>query len=235
MLWSHTLRKDGDDSGTATVAMPSMLTEPWNPVAGSNWIYDLMIQRGMSGSGTVSDPFTGLSWPQRLERAEVVVQEGLPVGKTLDWVDLEFADEIVVPEDALIDWDATEQRWITVGEKHPEGLTALRKSTAYYPSEMWDVPWHDGSTLSMADLMMGQIIGFDRAKPESAIFDESTVPSFEQFQESFKGWRIVSEDPLVVENYTDVFGLDAEANVTNFLSWHAMDDIECGYYGRCGW
>ncbi|MEM7131376.1 MAG: ABC transporter substrate-binding protein [Chloroflexota bacterium] len=217
MLWAHTLRKGDEAGSTATIAMPSILTEPWNPVAGSNWIFDSMLQRGMTSSGTMPDPFTGLSWPQRLERAEVTIQEGLPVGKTLDWVDLEFAAEISVPEDAIIDWDAVEQRWITVGEKHPEGLTALRKSVVYYPSDLWNVQWHDGSTVSIADLMLGQIIGYDRAKPESAIFDESAVPSFEQFQESFRGWRIVSEDPLVVENYTDVFGLDAEANVTTFF------------------
>ncbi|MBV7338301.1 ABC transporter substrate-binding protein [Chloroflexi bacterium TSY] len=222
MLWAHTLRKGDESGGSATIAMPSILTEPWNPVAGSNWIFDSMLQRGMTGSGTMPDPFTGLSWPQRIERAEVTIQEGLPVGKTLDWVDLEFVPEITVPEDAWIDWDPVEQRWITVGEMHPDGLTALRKSVVYYPSDLWDVQWHDGSTISMADLMLGQIIGFDRAKEESAIFDESAVPSFEQFQESFRGWRIVSEDPLVVENYTDVFGLDAEANVTTFFpgtSW----------------
>jgi len=213
MLWSHTLRKGTESGATVTIGMPSILTEPWNPVAGSNWIFDLMLQRGMSGTGLMPDPFTGLSWPNRVERAEVTIQEGLPVGKTLDWVDLEFAEEITVPDDAIIDWDAVEQRWITVGEKHPEGLTALRKSVVYYPSDLWDVQWHDGSTLSMADLMLGQIIGYDRAKPESALFDESTVSSFEQFLESSKGWRIVSEDPLVVENYSDVFGLDAEANV----------------------
>lgn len=228
MLWAHTLRKGDEAGGSATVGLPSILTEPWNPVAGSNWIFDSMLQRGMTGSGTMPDPFTGLSWPNRIERAEVTIQEGLPVGKTLDWVDLEFAAEIPVPEDAIIDWDPVSQTWITVGEKHPEGLTALRKSVVYYPSDLWDVTWHDGSKVTIADLMLGQIIGFDRAKEESAIFDESTVPSFEQFQESFKGWRIVSEDPLIVENYTDVFGLDAEANVSTFFPGTAWPMLSVG-------
>lgn len=228
LLWAHTLRKGDEAGASVTIALPSMLPEPWNPVAGSNWIFDSMLQRGMTGSGTVSDPFTGLSWPQRIERAEVTVQEGLPVGKTLDWVDLEFADVIEVPEDAWIDWDPVEQRWITVGEKHPDGLTALRKSVVYYPSDLWNVRWHDGSTLSMGDLILGNIIGFERAKPESAIFDEAEVPSFEQFQESFRGWRIVSEDPLIVENYSDVFGLDAEANVSTFFPGTAWPMLAVG-------
>lgn len=227
-LWALTLRK-GDESGaTANIALPSILPEPWNPVAGSNWVYDLMLQRGMSGLGVIPDPFTGLSWPQRIERAEVTVQEGLPVGKTLDWVDLEFADEIEVPEDAWIDWDPVEQKWITVGEKHPDGLTALRKSVVYYPSDVWEVPWHDGSKVSIGDIMLGSIIGFDRAKPESAIFDEAEVPSHEQFLESFRGWRIVSEEPLVIESYSDVFGLDAEANVATYYPGSPWQSLAIG-------
>ncbi len=34
------------------------------------------------------DPYTGLYWPQRIESAEVTEVEGLPVAKTLNWVDL---------------------------------------------------------------------------------------------------------------------------------------------------
>jgi peptide/nickel transport system substrate-binding protein len=59
------------------------------------------------------------------------------------------------------------------------------------------------------------IIQFDLAKPESANYDEAQVPSFESFMSSFKGWKIVSEAPLVIEYYTDAYGLDAENNVTN--------------------
>ena len=54
--------------------------------------------------------------------------EGLPVGKSLDWVELDFADEIVVPDDAWYDWDATTQTFITVEEAGMSGLTASNKS-----------------------------------------------------------------------------------------------------------
>jgi peptide/nickel transport system substrate-binding protein len=225
-LWAYTLRKGQEDGATATIASPSILPEPWNPVAGSNWVYDLMLQRGMTDNGTLPDPFTGLSWPQRIERAEVTVQTGLPVAKTLDWVDLQFADTIEVPADAWIDWDPEAQTFITVGEKHPEGLTALRKSVVYYPSDLFNTKWHDGSNLTVADFMLGTIMGFDRAYESSAIYDEAAVPSFEQFQQSFRGWRIVQTDPLVIEAYSDVYGLDAEANVTTFFpgggAWHTL-------------
>lgn len=225
-LWAYTLRKGQEDGISITIASPSILPEPWNPVAGSNWVYDLMLQRGMTDGGVLPDPFTGLSWPQRIERAEVTIQTGLPVAKTLDWVDLQFADTIEVPADAWIDWDPEAQTFITVGEKNPEGLTALRKSVVYYPSDLYDITWHDGSNLTLADFILGTIMGFDRAYEASAIYDEAAVPSFEQFQDSFRGMRIVQEDPLVIEAYSDVYGLDAEANVSTFFpgggAWHSL-------------
>jgi peptide/nickel transport system substrate-binding protein len=68
---------------------------------------------------------------------------------------------------------------------------------------------------------------FDRAKQETAIFDEAQVPSFETFMSAFKGVRITSEDPLVIEYYTDAYDLDAELNITNRRALH-------GAYYQCG-
>ncbi len=71
----------------------------------------------ISGAGgLVGDPFTGLAWPQRIATAEVTVQTGLPVSKTLDWVTLKTADKITPPADAWIDWDAKAQKFITVAD-----------------------------------------------------------------------------------------------------------------------
>ncbi|MFQ5857476.1 MAG: ABC transporter substrate-binding protein [Anaerolineae bacterium] len=227
-LWAHTIRRAEQVGGTVNIAMPSILPEPWNPLDGSNWIYDQMLIRGTGDLGTLPDPFTGLSWPQRIERAEVTIQEGLPVERTHDWVELHFVAENVVPEDAWIDWDAVEQRFITVGEKHPEGLTANRKSVVYYPEDLYQMKWHDGSTFSLADIVMGMILTFDRAKEESPIFDEAQVPAFETFQRNFRGTRIVQEDPLVIEFYSDTYLLDAEQNVVTWFpaqgpgAWHTL-------------
>lgn len=68
--------------------MPSILTSPWNPLDGTNWIYDAMLYRAIADLGVMPDPFTGLNLPQRIERAEVTIQEGLPVFRTLDWLTL---------------------------------------------------------------------------------------------------------------------------------------------------
>lgn len=230
-LWAPTIRLEGQVGGSLTIGMQSLLTEPWNPVAGTNWVYDSMLQRGTAEHAYVPDPYTGLYYPRRFERAEVYIQEGLPVGKTLDWVDLYFVDEIVVPEDAWVDWDPIEQRFITVGEKYPEGLTALRKSVVYYPEDLFEtVKWHDGSPLSVGDFVFGLIYGHDRAKEESAVFDRSYVPTYNSSMSVFKGTRIVSTDPLIIESYGDSYALDAELSIVTAwpqdtygpTPWHTM-------------
>ena len=217
-LWPYTLQKDGQVGGSVTISNASILTDPWNPIAGSNWVYDTMLQRGTGELQAFPDPFTGLVWPQRLERAEVFNLEGLPVTSTLDWVSLEFVPEIAVPEDAWIDWDITEQRFITVGEQNPDGLTAVTKVVAYYPEDLYSLKWHDGSSFSLADLIMGWIMIFEPGKEGSPLYDETQVPALVSFQDSFRGFRIAQEDPLIVEYYSDQFWLDAETNLdTNNL------------------
>lgn len=210
-LWSLTLRREGQVGGKVTIGQPSMLTEPWNPIAGTNWIYDMMPIRALAAAGVVADPYTGLNHAWRIERAEITVQEGLPVGKTLDWVDLKFAKEIVVPGDAWVDWDAKAQRFITAAEKYPQGLKAVTKMVVYYPKDfLKTVKWHDGSSFSLADMVLSLILSFDRGNPDSPIYDEAAVPALKTFVAHFKGCRIVSKDPVIIEYYDDAWYQDAE-------------------------
>jgi peptide/nickel transport system substrate-binding protein len=129
-------------------------------------------------------------------------------------------DEIEVPADAWYDWDAAAQKFITVGEKFPGGTTAKRKSVVHYPESLYDVPLHDGSKISIGDFILGMILTFDQAKPESPIYDEAAVPGYQSFMASFKGVRIVSTNPLVIETYSDVYTLDAELNVSTWFPYY---------------
>ena len=123
-----------------------------------------------------------------------------------------------MPGDAWVDWDPVEQRFITLdeklqtldGEDAAHAKQALLKSVVYYPSELYETKWHDGSKFSIGDVLLGMILSFDRAKPESPLYDESEVASFAAFIEYFKGVKILSIDPLVIETYTDSYALDAE-------------------------
>ena len=216
MLWPYTLRFKGQEGGEATWASASILTEPWNPIAGTNWIYDTALIRSTGQWSFIPDPNTGLTWPQRIESFDVTVQDGLPVEKTLDWLSLNFEPEIVVPDDAWVDWDAETQEFVTAGEYYTETATALVKLTTTYPADLFEtVKWHDGTPLSVGDMVMFLIMNFDQAKEASPIYDEAQVPSLDSFMSTFKGIRITSTDPLTVEFYTDLWSLDAESAISN--------------------
>jgi peptide/nickel transport system substrate-binding protein len=216
-LWAQTMKRQDEIGGSINLGMPSIMTEPWNPIAGTNWVYDMMPIRGIQDNAVVPDPFTGLMVPNRLASADVVVQTGLPVEKNLDWVTLEFADEIVVPDDAWVDWDAENQVFVTASEKFTETVTAKSKVVMTYEDDLFDkMTWHDGSPLTLADFVMMMITTFDRSDEASPIYDESSVPGFNTFMDAFRGWKIASTDPLVIEYYTDAYQLDAENNVSNF-------------------
>jgi peptide/nickel transport system substrate-binding protein len=230
-LWAHTMRREGEVGGSVTIALPSIPTGPWNPVAASGGAYAGMLILGTRDSAVVPDPYTGLMLPMRLERAEVTVQEGLPVDSTLDWVTLEFVPEIVVPDDAWADWDAESQVFITAGERFTGTETSASKVVMYYEEDLFDkIAWHDGSPLTLADLVMGMILSFDLSKEASPYYDEASVPFFQTWFPAFKGWRIASKDPLVIEYYSDAYQLDAENNVSNWAAaytwaagaWHNL-------------
>jgi peptide/nickel transport system substrate-binding protein len=220
----YNLRFTDQEGGTMKIGTNDLFTQPWNPVAGSNWVWDSHVMRATSqgtggttiSGGLMADPFTGLAHPQRIESAELTYKEGLPIVQNLDWLTVNTEPEIAVPEDAWVDWDATAQQFITAAEKFPEGTTANVKSVVTYPADLYDtVKWHDGSPISAGDFVMAIIQSLDPAKPESPIYDESLALSIDAGLESFKGIRITSTDPLTIEYYSDSYNSDAELNVAS--------------------
>jgi peptide/nickel transport system substrate-binding protein len=234
-LWGQTIKFDDQVGGSMNIAMPSIMTEPWNPIAGTNWVYDMMPIRGTMSQAVFPDPYTGVQRPMRLASAEVYIKEGLPVASNLDWATLEFADEITVPEDAWADWDAESQTFITAGERFTDtaDLATNSKVVMTYEDDLFDkLQWHDGSPFTIGDMVMFMIMQFDRAKEASPIYDEAYVPEFNSWMSGFKGWRIVSEDPLTIEYYTDAYQLDTENNVTDFRAAYPSD---YGNGAEAGW
>ena len=230
-LWPHTLRYKDQVGGSVKIASSDLLVEPWNPVGGSDWIYDAMIYRATMYPATYPDPYTGLFIPNFVKKATVYVKSGLPVTKTYNWVDLIFQDEIEVPSDAWIAWNASTKRIVTVGEAHPEGLKANVKVVVEYDEDLWKTKLHDGTTLSLADFIFDFLLTFDRGDPASPIYDESYVPNLEAFKETFKGFKIVQEDPLVIEYYSDTWYLDAE-----WIASDAATTFDANYdYGMAPW
>lgn len=226
-LWPYTLRYRDRLGGSMVMAAPSLLTEPWNPVSGSGWIFDRMVLNAIEDSAVMPDPFTGLFWPQRLAAAEVTVEEGVPVNRTLDWLSLESAGEITVPGDAWIDWNSEQGQFITVEEAHgDEPPTARSRIRIRYEDGYFDRRWHDGSQVSLADILLPWILSYERADEDSPLFDPAHVPTFEVHRQHFRGWRIVSESPLVIDIYSDQIFPDAEnmvgARVPAAQPWHML-------------
>jgi peptide/nickel transport system substrate-binding protein len=97
-----------------------------------------------------------------------------------------------------------------VQEKHPDGLQARTKTVVRYVDDLLKRRWHDGTPHSLADFLLNVIIEFERSAKDSAIFDAAAVPAFQTFVQYFRGVKIVQDDPLVVEFYSDQPHLDAE-------------------------
>ena len=339
------LRIKGQVGGAVKSATTATLfTDPWNPVNGSNWVSSAFVQNAVDGNAFMPDPYTGLSWPLRADKAEVTVQTGLPVSASEPWVTLKTADTIPVPDDAWADWDAKAQKFITVADLKTMIADAKTKKTAYdamvatnkplletkagdlakavnyakftadtakgvvtdlaaylktlngqdtdvatalaaddavkattdlvtaindtktvlkpdekaakvkdfalsyvkiadfdanlaalagrtedtakvkislaFPSDLFKtVKWQDGSNLSVADFVMQMILTFDQGKADSAIYDSDVSGNLEAFLTTFKGVKIVSTDPLVIETYSDNFYADAELDASLVGVW----------------
>src|SRR5690606_4430514 len=230
-LWSRTLRFEDQVGGSMTVGLPSVFTEPWNPMGGSNWVFDQMIIRGIGDLGIHFDPYTGLGIQGRIERAEVVATEGYPIAASSDWVSLSFEPEVAVPDDAWAGWDAENQVFLTAADVYTETQTAALKTTVYYPEDLYEtVYWHDGSPISVADFIMVMITAFDLGDPASPYYDEALVPTREQFLAGFKGVRIVSTDPLVIETWSNQGSQDAENAVTTWWPAGAYDYSDAAWH-----
>ncbi|RTR05884.1 ABC transporter substrate-binding protein [Halomonas nitroreducens] len=225
-LWPYTLRYADRVGGRMVFGTPGLLTEPWNPVAGSNWIFDQMIMRATQDPVALPDPFTGLFRPQRIARAAVTVQDDVTIARSLDWLSVSTAEEIVVPEAAWIDWDVEAGRFVSVGEAHDAPVTARTRVRVRYDADLFEQRWHDGSPLSLADFVLPWILTFERADEASRLFDPAYLPTFEVFRRHFRGWHLVSRDPLVIEIYSDQGFPDAETLVATRAPapqpWHAL-------------
>jgi peptide/nickel transport system substrate-binding protein len=223
----YTMRLKDQVGGTVKVgSTETMFTDPWNPVNGSNWVTSAYIENAVQGWALMPDPYTGLYWPLRAEKADVTVRSDLPVSKNLDWVTLNTADTITVPSDAWKDWDAKTQTFIPAGD----GVTAKVKVVMYYPADLFTtVKWHDGSNFSLADVVMSMIMTFDGGKPDSAIYDSDSEGYLTAFLSHFKGVKITSTDPLVIETYEDNYYSDAELDAYMGAWWATYT------YGEASW
>ncbi|MCW4020699.1 MAG: ABC transporter substrate-binding protein, partial [Candidatus Bathyarchaeota archaeon] len=125
---------------------------------------------------------------------------------------------IEVPADAWFSWNVDAKDVITA----PPETYAKAKIVVNYGDVIGNVRYHDGSVMSLADWFAFWPLRFERANPASSVYDESYAPSFETFRTNFRGQRLVSESPLVMEYYSNYTTLEAEDMVTSGESARAL-------------
>jgi len=224
MSWAFAANKGLKFGGTARIGSAEVIVEPWNPVAGSNWIYDSMIyDYAVRDRAFLLDPKTGMAIPLNVKSVNMEVLSGLPITRseeTKNWFNLTYVTRIDVPGGAWYRWNVKEQRMITAREagiKH-----AQVKFVVNYGPVLGKVAYHDGSVRSLADFIMPFIVDNERASPDSEIYDESSVDPFHSFYDPLLGWRIVSKEPLVIEYYVNYTLLDAELIAVYYTIWPSI-------------
>lgn len=189
--------------GDMKIALFDLLVAPWNPVAGTNTVYDMFPIRATGDMAHHPHTESGLRIPGRLEKADVYVPAGTPSGVTLDWVTFDATklatDPIfTAPDTAWGSWDPLNFEPITVGDRYAATPAAKRVSVAYYPEGTFGHPLHDGSEVSFADFLYYWTLLYDRGLEDSGIFDEQRKT----------GTSALLSDVIGVEFDTDVEGYD---------------------------
>ena len=231
-IWALTIKLKDKVGGVLTAGSAEILVQPWNPEAGTNWLYDSIVLGAVREPYShIYNPYTGLHMPLRMQSVTMEVQRGVPTSSSSDWLTVSFVDRVEVPTDAWYGWDVDKKEFITA----PAGTTAKCKVVVNFGDCIGEVKYHDGSVMSMADWIVPMIIDFEQADPDSDIYDESSLPEFESEMGQMKGMRIISEIPLMIEYYTDFNTREAEyiyefvtdrVGINNDrypqLPWHAM-------------
>jgi peptide/nickel transport system substrate-binding protein len=213
----RTLRYVDKAGGSVKALMREVLVEPWNPVAGSNWVYDNILIYATLGYAFLTSPYTGLPLPERAVSVEVYALKGTPTTSSSDWCKLTFVDNVEVPADAWYSYDVKANKVITAGEA---GVKVARfKIVVNYGDVIGKIKYHDGTTMSMADWVIGWPLTFVRVDPSSPLYDAAAVPSFQAWRQYFIAQRFVSTSPLVIEYYVNYTSPDVELVVSNFAGW----------------
>ena len=202
--------------GSAVVGNRRMFCEPWNPVAGSGWLYDHLVFRLIWDYGVRYHPHTGEVIPVR---ADFTVETAGPGGK------------LPVPPDAIVpvpvnDSSADFLVWKTAEELGYVNATSAVTFNFHFGK------WHHGVDMKLADILAALAHTFRMTNPGDPIYDEEvgTDPYLLAFKEMLKGIKIVDEDTITV--YIDYWHIDegyiaAMASIWTSTPWelYAIMDL----------
>ncbi|HET6485525.1 MAG TPA: ABC transporter substrate-binding protein, partial [Spirochaetia bacterium] len=170
----------------------------WNPIGGFGDVYSSGIWKYLSDPPMWNHPFTGAPIPVR---AAYTVQTAGPNGK------------LAVPPDAVV-WNTTAHRWDPVAAGARATSRVVFDYAKYFQSK-----WHDGSPITMADVIYSIAQGFDMAyDPDKARIETALAVTARPFLDTYRGFRILDDHRLEV--YVDY--------------WHFQDSFIASYASPSG-
>ncbi len=159
----------------------------WNDWGGFQDVYSVDIMRATTDPSDWRNPFNGEPIPFRVSWT---VQTAGPKGS------------ITVPSDAVI-WDANKEKWVPVGS----GVTAKSKVTFDF-SKLLGSKWHDGTTITWADIVGYLALLFDIAYNPTKSSLESSISGPLKFSlQPIKGY-VFHWDTGKVDVYLDYWHFD---------------------------
>ncbi|MEM3647809.1 MAG: ABC transporter substrate-binding protein [Thermoproteota archaeon] len=227
-IWPYTLNRANKTGGTLKVGSENVLSgDAWNPVAGSNWIYDNIISTATGMGAFVLHPQTGLPIPVPgiVKSVNLEVEKGTLTFQNPEssgWLTMSLVDKVEIPSDAWYAWDVEKKKVVTAGEA---GVTTAKvKIVAEYEDLIGKFEYHDGTVMSLADWVWSWPLNFERASSKSPLYDEAYEGQFSSWRQLFRAWRIVSEHPLKIEWYVNYTNMDAELIAYSYVGlagpWH---------------
>ncbi|HDN01499.1 MAG TPA: ABC transporter substrate-binding protein, partial [Candidatus Bathyarchaeota archaeon] len=227
VITARTLRYKDKVGGTIKAGNQAFFVEPWNPIAGTNWMYDRIVINFLREPVFISNPYTAISMPNRVEELTLYLQKDIPVIQVADWYKLEKVDKVEVPADAWYAFDPINEKVITAGEAGVKYAKA--KVVANFGDMIGKMEYHDGTNMSLGDWLLQFSLAFARANPDHPLYDENYVQGLNLWRRTFVAWRIVSEHPLIIEVYHNYTALEAweiaVAHVDDFFPdfpWHGI-------------
>ncbi|MEM2885571.1 MAG: ABC transporter substrate-binding protein [Thermoproteota archaeon] len=202
LVWRYTLagmKLKDQVGGTLRIGNRYVLEgDAFNPIGGTNWLYDRIALDPVYDTGVWPHPFTGLYMPVR---TNFIVNTAGPTG-TLD-----------VPSDAIT-FSVPDDNWVTVAT----GTTATSKVTFNYILGKW----HDGTPMTMADVMSSIAIIFETVSEESPLYDPdaaSVSPALLTYIQKLKGIKVLNSTAMEV--YIDYWHVDETYIAAQALSFPA--------------
>lgn len=169
---------------TLKIGVKQIYQGAWNPVRGLADAYSKNIWDALYDPGIFKDPYSGQNFAVR---ENWKVETAGPDKK------------LAVPDDA-INWDPTQQKWITMGQG--------KKATSKITYDLLWSNWHNGQKMDMNDVLYSVYFTqeWGNEQKDDKTFDPEFTPTAAQSAKTLVAVRPIDED--TIEVYVDYWHFD---------------------------